>query len=110
MTFKDTGETKENAEELKEQLASLREAYKDIRDKNVEPAFSKFDKDGNGTIDKDELSRLSEDLGQPLDQTQIDLAMRDLDMNNDGVIDLDEFARWYFTGMKSYNGTTRSML
>ena len=31
-------------------------------------------------------------------------------MNKDGVIDLSEFCRWYFTGMKSYNGTRRSML
>ena len=36
--------------------------------------------------------------------------MKDLDMNGDGVIDLDEFSRWYFTGMKSYNGPSRSML
>jgi hypothetical protein len=36
--------------------------------------------------------------------------MTDLDLNGDGVIDVDEFSRWYFTGMKAYNGNTRSML
>lgn len=35
--------------------------------------------------------------------------MKDLDMNSDGVIDLEEFSRWYFTGMKSYAGTTRGL-
>jgi hypothetical protein len=36
--------------------------------------------------------------------------MKDLDMNNDGVIDFNEFKRWYFTGMKPYNGTRRTFL
>jgi hypothetical protein len=36
--------------------------------------------------------------------------MGDLDLNGDGVIDLSEFSRWYYTGMKAYNGNTRNML
>jgi len=36
--------------------------------------------------------------------------LKDLDLNKDGVIDLEEFSRWYFTGMKPYNGSTRTML
>lgn len=36
--------------------------------------------------------------------------MKDLDLNGDGVVDQAEFSRWYFTGMKSYNSNTRSML
>ena len=31
-------------------------------------------------------------------------------MNGDGVIDLNEFSRWYFTGMKPYNDTSRTMI
>ena len=38
------------------------------------------------------------------------MALKDLDMNNDGVVDLEEFTRWYFTGMKPYNGARRTML
>jgi len=45
-----------------------------------------------------------------LTDEQVDNALKDLDLNNDGVIDLDEFSRWYFTGMKPYNDTTRTML
>lgn len=73
-------------------------------------AFNKFDKDGNGTIDAAELNELSASLGQPLNDEQLKSALKDLDMNGDGVIDHKEFARWYFTGMKAYNGATRSML
>lgn len=50
------------------------------------------------------------DLGQALDDTQLEAAMKDLDMNQDGVVDTDEFSRWYFSGMKSYNGATKGML
>ena len=28
----------------------------------------------------------------------------------DGVVDLKEFSRWYFTGLKSYNDGKRNML
>ena len=31
-------------------------------------------------------------------------------MNGDGVIDMIEFSRWYFTGMKPYNNTRRTMM
>ena len=36
--------------------------------------------------------------------------MNFLDLNKDGVVDLSEFKRWYFTGMKPYNGSRRTML
>ena len=36
--------------------------------------------------------------------------MKDLDLNGDGVIDFNEFARWYFTGMKPYSSEKRTML
>ena len=76
----------------------------------VEPAFKKFDKDGSGAIDKDELGQLMKDLGNELNEEQLTEALKDLDLNGDGVIDLKEFSRWYFTGMKPYKGTRRSML
>jgi Ca2+-binding EF-hand superfamily protein len=46
---------------------------------------------------------LSLELGHPLNEEQLEKAVKDLDLNNDGVIDLKEFSRWYFTGLKSYN-------
>jgi hypothetical protein len=36
--------------------------------------------------------------------------MKELDLNGDGVIDLEEFTRWYFTGMKSYGGAMKGLL
>ena len=45
-----------------------------------------------------------------MNEEQLEEAMKDLDLNKDGVIDLDEFNRWYFTGMKPYNGSRRTLL
>ena len=53
---------------------------------------------------------LSKELGQPLNEEQLQAAMADLDLNGDGVVDKKEFSRWYFTGMKAYNGNTRNIL
>jgi len=78
--------------------------------KDVITSFMKFDSDQSGAIDKDELAELSATLGNKLSNENLDKAMTDLDMNGDGVIDLDEFARWYFTGMNSYGDMTRTML
>ena len=49
-------------------------------------------------------------LGMELDEEQLTAALIDLDLNKDGVVDLNEFKRWYFTGMKPYNGTRRALL
>lgn len=41
---------------------------------------------------------------------EINEALKDLDTNKDGVIDFDEFKRWWFSGFKSYSGAKRSMI
>lgn len=84
--------------------------YAEKLDTDVKPAFAKFDKDNSGAIDKEELGQLSEDLGTKLTEDQLTAALLDLDLNKDGVVDLDEFCRWYFTGMKPYNGSRRTLL
>ena len=86
------------------------EAYKAKKEGEVRQAFNEFDADGSGEIDKHELQALSKRLGAPLSDEELDTALKDLDLNGDGVIDFEEFCRWYFTGMKPYNCSTRSML
>ena len=53
---------------------------------------------------------MMKELGHELNEQQLDEALKDLDINKDGVIDMEEFSRWYFTGMKPYNGSTRTIL
>ena len=66
--------------------------YNELKSTKVEPLFKKYDADNSGAIDKVELASLCKDLGVPLDDAQLDAAIEDLDVNKDGVIDLDEFS------------------
>jgi hypothetical protein len=77
-------------------------ALKVFEKKKVKPAFEMFDQDNSGNIDKKELQKLSSDLGNEIAEEKLDEALKDLDMNGDGVIDYSEFKRWYFSGMKPY--------
>ena len=86
-----THDIEKDAASLKEGLDQMKEAYYTIIENDVRPAFIKFDADGSGAIDKNELQQLSETLGFPLTDEQTDIALKDLDMNGDGVIDFNEF-------------------
>lgn len=90
-----------------EELAEM--YFAEIKEK-VKPAFAKFDKDGSGAIDLQEFKAMTAELGQQLDDDQVEVAVTDLDVNGDGLIDLDEFASWYFSGMKDYSSNRRSFL
>ena len=63
-----------------------------------------------GVLDRDELAALMKSLGTELTDDQVNTALKDLDINKDGVIDLSEFSRWFFTGMQSYGGVSRTLL
>ena len=77
----------------------------------VSLAFKKFDKDNSNTIDKDELTSVIQELtGYPLDQSKLDAAFKDLDINKDGIIDYSEFRTWYFSGMKPFSNSRGSLL
>jgi Ca2+-binding EF-hand superfamily protein len=54
------------SQEITDAFNAGKAKYEEILDKEVKPAFSKFDKDNSGAIDKDELAKLSKDLGTEL--------------------------------------------
>jgi hypothetical protein len=84
--------------------------YDQMSANEVRVAFDKYDADGSGAIDKEELALLSKELGNELTDEELEKALKDLDLNGDGVIDFKEFSRWYFTGMKEFNGSRRDIL
>eukprot|EP01051_Picozoa_sp_SAG22_P007203 SAG22_NODE_498_length_9728_cov_12.354346_1_plen_1377_part_00 len=57
--------------------------------------FESIDTDGGGTIDADELLKLTSDLGLALTHVEIQEAMRDIDDDDSGEIDFEEFYDWY---------------
>jgi hypothetical protein len=68
-----------------------------------------YDEDDSGAIDAKELQKLCKDLGVEVSDDQLEEALRDLDMNGDGVVDFDEFKRWWFSGMKPYSANKRAL-
>jgi len=84
------GEANEETD-LKEHLDLMHAAFNEKIETDVMPSFKKFDADDSGAIDKQELQQLCEVLGHPLTSEQVDEALKDLDLNGDGVIDFTEF-------------------
>mmetsp|Transcript_13818 Transcript_13818/g.26345 ORF Transcript_13818/g.26345 Transcript_13818/m.26345 type:complete len:172 (+) Transcript_13818:58-573(+) len=65
----------------------------DAVDKVVE-IFRAWDRDGDGTISKDELERVLIVLNPSFTKKDLTNIMKAADKNNDGVIDYEEFADW----------------
>ena len=71
--------TKPNQEELDE----LREA------------FDYNDRDGDGKIQLDEFSAMLDELEAETSESEIEIGFKDIDTNDDGLIDFDEFVAWW---------------
>merc|ERR1712216_905528 len=53
--------------------------------------FRLFDKDGSGTIDTEEFRAVCETIGMTPTESELQLMLLDVDANNSGDIDLEEF-------------------
>ena len=56
----------DNVESFYKGLKKATEKYDEKYENDLKVAFNKFDKDGSGAIDKDELAELSKELGSEL--------------------------------------------
>jgi hypothetical protein len=90
-------------------FADLKSMWEETNSGELKKVFDEFDKDASGAIDKAELKAMMEKLGTNLDDEQVESALKDLDLNGDGVIDFDEMKRWYFSGMQGYSEASRSL-
>lgn len=67
----------------------------------VAAAFAKFDKDGSGSLDRQEIVDVCKAVGKNFTDAEIADMLKDLDKDNSGSIDYDEFETWWcktFTG------------
>jgi hypothetical protein len=64
------------------------------RDETFE-IFKSFDRDGSSSIDRAELSRLLEALGQQPGEDELVIALSVIDANDSGRISWDEFKAWW---------------
>merc|ERR1719361_705397 len=62
---------------------------------DVKATFYEVDTDGNGTIGRDELKAVLQKLGGKVTEEEVDKCYQELDENDDGQIDFEEFKHWY---------------
>ena len=66
-----------------EQLDELREA------------FDYNDRDGDGRVQVDEFSAMLDELEAGMTDKDIEIGFKDIDTNDDGLIDFQEFVAWW---------------
>ncbi|CAD8110193.1 unnamed protein product [Paramecium primaurelia] len=60
--------------------------------------FKKFDKDGNGYVESNELIEISRQMNEEITQDDVDRLMKVVDQNGDGKISFEEFWDWWQFG------------
>lgn len=74
-------------------------------DDQLRSLFGKIDADGSGSLDRDEVAALAQELGLQLSAEELDQAMAEMDADGNGDIDYDEFSSWWLQGRASEPGT-----
>jgi Ca2+-binding EF-hand superfamily protein len=72
-------------------------ANHDDRVEEIEELFEQNDTDGNGDIDFDEFKTLMGELDPQMQPSSLAVGFRDIDTNQDGRINFDEFLVWWLT-------------
>jgi len=57
--------------------------------------FEMFDADAGGTIDKEEFRNCIDELCIPMDDGELDATMKDVDGDDSGEVEFEEFYGWY---------------
>jgi len=70
-------------------VAKFRSVHKTVKD--VQEAFKKFDMNGDGSIDREELTKALTSCGQNFTQQEINVIFNEGDVNKDGSVDYEEF-------------------
>merc|ERR1712072_936606 len=66
-----------------------------LSDKNtkeeIDRVFKLFDKDRNGTLEADDLSRVCKELGEDMPEEDVREVINRMDLDQDGAVNLDDF-------------------
>eukprot|EP00441_Pelagodinium_beii_P038474 CAMPEP_0197630806 /NCGR_PEP_ID=MMETSP1338-20131121/8170_1 /TAXON_ID=43686 ORGANISM="Pelagodinium beii, Strain RCC1491" /NCGR_SAMPLE_ID=MMETSP1338 /ASSEMBLY_ACC=CAM_ASM_000754 /LENGTH=314 /DNA_ID=CAMNT_0043202109 /DNA_START=113 /DNA_END=1060 /DNA_ORIENTATION=- len=58
----------------------------------INNTFKKWDRDGNGTLDADELAEVLRTIGMKMSESSVQKLFREIDVNNDGTIQFEELS------------------
>jgi hypothetical protein len=70
--------------------------------------FNELDVDNSGALDHQEVARLADKLGRPMDEETMAKAIKLMDADGDGVVDFPEFLAWWRLGLREDSGLVRS--
>lgn len=77
----------------------LQSKFTDEQVEHMRQLFGYCDKDGSGSIDKEELGSVMHELGKDLSEEELSALMEQLDVDGNGDIDFDEFlegmGKWF---------------
>ncbi len=58
-------------------------------------AFDYNDRDGDGRIQLDEFSAMLDELEADMSAAEVEIGFKDIDTNDDGLVDFQEFVAWW---------------
>lgn len=79
-----------------QQIIQMMNSFDDMDTNSLKILFKAVDVDGNGTLDRDEITRLiREVIKMDVTPAVIDLAFSEMDADGSGDVDLDEFIQFF---------------
>jgi len=67
---------------------------------NIAVIFSRYDQNDDGVLQTSELGNLATELGTPLEEEELNAAMKVIDTDSSGVIEFEEFVDWWVNKVK----------
>jgi hypothetical protein len=71
--------------------------------------FKEADQDEDGVLNRKELSDLAQNLGHNLTEEQLDAAMAEMDDDDSGAVDFEEFKEWYNNSISKQKSLQESL-
>ena len=95
--------------DLTKAVANLRmkgAAVSNGNEEAIRQTFNELDVDNSGSLDYDEVARLADKLGKPVDEETMAKAVKLMDQDGDGVVDFGEFLAWWRLGLSGTDLST----
>ena len=71
------------------------EEVRQLHELMLKELFNKFDEDGGGSLDREEIGALAKGIGHKLTAKELDAAMKEMDEDGEGDVDFVEFYAWW---------------
>ena len=95
LVFEKQQQEKRAEEQRQADVEAARRAAESPDTRQCRLLFEETDDDNSGLLDRAEIKTLAKRLGKRLSKAQLDGAMQEMDADNSGEVDFDEFCSWW---------------